>query len=90
MRDERVVIRKSLQTFALSWSQSPDRGVPVDGEQRSCIAPARTAGLRLERRHDVRWTAPAISRNATLETNGNLPTRVRMAIIEFHGAECWR
>src|ERR1039458_8356582 len=70
--DQRVIVRHPLQPLALTRGQPPDGERPADREQWCAVAPARTAGLRFERRHNSRWTAPPVARNATLEAHRDL------------------
>jgi hypothetical protein len=56
-------------------------------DERSAIASAGLAGLRLERWHDLRWTAPSVSRHATFETHRDLATCVGMAAVVLHRAQ---
>ena len=89
IRDQRVIVRHALQPLALARGQPPDRQGPAEREQRSAIASASAAGLRLERRHKFGRTAPPVSRHTALETHRYLATGVGMAPVVRHRAERW-
>src|SRR6266545_6372883 len=76
IKNQRVIVWHALQPLALARGQPPDRQSPANREQWSAIASATTAGVRLERWHKFGWTAPAVSRQATLETHSDLTTCV--------------
>ena len=89
MRNQSVIVGQPHEPLAFARRQATDRHGPATCHQGSAIAATRGAGMRFERRYDLRGATPSIPRHATLEANRDLAARVGVAAVMWHRAERW-